>query len=70
MNGSQFGEAIRHGGADSGLGEARDHRSEVVSPVEAVFELGQAAWLLTTDGAVDPTIVDLMLPGVVLAHLQ
>src|SRR3954471_16906774 len=44
MNLSQFEEPIRHGrGPHAGPAQARDHGGEIVSPVEAVFELGEVA---------------------------
>src|SRR3954470_5066280 len=54
MNLSQFQEPIRHGrGPHAGPAQARDHGGEIVSPVEAVFELGEVARdMLAVDGAV------------------
>jgi hypothetical protein len=51
---SQFEEAVGHRrGADPGPNEAWHHGSEIVAPVEAVFELGEVAWyMLAADGAV------------------
>src|SRR3954462_4097855 len=54
MNLSQFQEPIRHGrGPHAGPAQARDYGGEIVSPVEAVFELGEVARdMLAVDGAV------------------
>ena len=52
MSLSQFEEAVGHRrGADPGPNEAWYHGCEIVSPVEAVFELGEVAWdVLAVDG--------------------
>src|ERR1700722_3646150 len=54
MNLSQFEEAVGHRrGADPGPNEAWYHGCEIVSPVEAVFELGEVArYMLAADGTV------------------
>ena len=54
MNLSQFQEAVWHWrGSDGGPAEAGDHGGEIVSAVEAVFELGEVArHMLLADGAV------------------
>ena len=54
MNFSQFQQTIGHRGCTHrDPGEARNHRGEIVSPVEAVFEFGKVPWdALGIDGVV------------------
>jgi hypothetical protein len=54
MSLSQFQEAVWHWrGPDAGPCQTRDHGGEIISSVEAVFELGEVAGhMLTADGAV------------------
>src|ERR1700693_5562902 len=54
MNLSQLKEVVWHGwGPDAGPCQAGDHRSEIVSSVEAVLELGEVArHMFTADGAI------------------
>jgi hypothetical protein len=43
-------------GADGSLGEAWTHRHKIVSPVEAIFELGKMSWdVLIVDGTIGPS---------------
>src|SRR5712691_1646798 len=51
MNLNQFEEAIGHGGGShAGPAQAREHGNEIISSVEAVFELGEVTWnMLTVD---------------------
>src|ERR1700752_2690238 len=54
MNLSQFEEAVWHWrSSNCDVAEPRHHRSEIVSPVEPVFEFGEVAgYMLVADGAV------------------
>src|SRR5215813_3703200 len=51
---SQSEEAVGHWWSSEGdVGEPRHHRSEIVAPVEPVFEFGElAGYMLVTDGTV------------------
>jgi hypothetical protein len=53
---SEFQEAVGHGWcSDAGPCEARDHGGEIVTAVEAVFELGEVSGdVLGADGAIGP----------------
>src|SRR3954452_9202308 len=52
----QLEQAVGHRGrTQAGPGQARQHRGQVVAPVEAVFELGEVAWhVLGSDRVVGP----------------
>src|SRR5271166_1765241 len=54
MNLSQFEQAIRHRWRPhTRPREARDHRGEIVSSVEAILEFGEVAWhMFAVDGPV------------------
>ena len=72
MNLSQFEEAVWHWrSSNCDVAEPRHHSSEIISPVEPVFEFGEVAWyMLGADGAVGASDGALDVAEGLLTHLN